>query len=98
MRKYHIINLPYSTLKGLCPPLHHFLSAGTTCAMFIVWLVRKFNRQSLNLDAFSTKSSHQSLLNPEKKNKKVTPEEVHKMPISRGHFQRNRIITTNTAA
>ena len=25
MRKYHIIILPYSRLKGLLPPLHHFV-------------------------------------------------------------------------
>jgi hypothetical protein len=25
IRKYHIINLPYSTLKGLFPPLHNLV-------------------------------------------------------------------------
>jgi hypothetical protein len=24
IRKYHIMSFPYSTLKGLLPPLHHF--------------------------------------------------------------------------
>ena len=25
IKKYHIINFPYSTLKGLFPPLHHLV-------------------------------------------------------------------------
>jgi len=34
-QEYHIISLPYSTLKGLFPPLHHFCPAGIACAMLL---------------------------------------------------------------
>jgi hypothetical protein len=36
IRKYHIINLPYSTLKGLLPPLQYFVAvvAGVVVAIF----------------------------------------------------------------
>ena len=46
MRKYHIISLPYSTLKGLLPPLHHLvsISAAGACAMSIVRFIGLFYR------------------------------------------------------
>lgn len=37
IRKYHIISLPYSTLKGLRPPFHQF---GFCCATAVVAIIQ----------------------------------------------------------
>ena len=80
MRKYHIINLPYSTLKGLFPPLHSLV--GVT-AVDVDMSNLKFRYKNIG---WQTKKVHYpqlflQLTYPMIKDEQIYPDHPYKMPV-----------------